>query len=142
MILKAIISLQHLKMMTHELTKLLQKYESVIPCAREILENRKMVYFLDNLLKVYKSMRYGETKAKVNFDIAAKTLDELFFKLDKTWAESIKNEPLGLLYVPKGLQADFLKDNQFFTAEKITDYPSALWMSFSKSDIPQTLLKR
>jgi hypothetical protein len=46
----------------------------------------------------------------VSCDIVAKTLDELFFKLDKTWAESIKNEPPSLLYFPKGLQANFLKD--------------------------------
>ena len=126
-ILKAIMSLKREKMKVHDLTKILRTHEKYIPCAKEILKNPKMIDFLDNLSEWYMRIRYGEADSTVKTDYVIRMLDELFYKLDKSYAENVKAQAQGLLYVPKKLRDDFLLDNQFFTSASITEKKEAVF---------------
>ena len=114
---------------------IVESHRQYIACADEILGSPKMVYFIENLVRAYSLMRYGEAKFHVGGDEAAKTLDELFFMLDMTWADTIKGEQ-GPLYVPKAFQEVFLKDNNSFTSEKITDNMLAI-IGFPVQGLPE-----
>jgi HEPN domain-containing protein len=135
MILKAIIALNYQEKWGHNLKAIVESHAQYISCAKQILENPKMIYFIENLVKAYELARYGEAKYNIETGEAAGTLDELFFMLDKTWAETIKGEQ-GPLYVPEELEKLFLKGNQFFTADKITSNPLGI-IGFPVKDLPE-----
>jgi HEPN domain-containing protein len=135
MILKAIIALNYQEKWGHKLKAIVESHAQYISCAKQILDNPKMVYFIENLVKAYELLRYGEAKCKIDASQAAETLDELFFMLDKTWAETIKGEQ-GPLYVPEELRKLFLSGNRFFTADKITPNILAI-IGFPVKDLPE-----
>lgn len=134
MILKAIIALNYQEKWGHDLKAIVQSHRPYVACADQILANSKMIYFMENLFRAYKLMRYGEAKSTVRGYQAAETLDELFFMLDKTWADTIKGEQ-GPLYVPNRLRESFCKGNRFYTPDKITDNILAI-VGFPVRDLP------
>jgi HEPN domain-containing protein len=124
--LKAIIALHHKKKATHDLKYLLQLSRDYIPFADEILKNPDMVHLLDGLFAGYRMMRYGEAKYSVQSDRIVRLLDELIFKLDKLYAETIKGS-FGSLFVPDSMRETFLRDNHFFMSDMVTSNPLALF---------------
>lgn len=135
MILKAIISLNYQEKWGHNLKAIVESHAQYISRAKQILDNAKMVYFIENLVKAYELVRYGEAKYRIDADQATEALDELFFTLDKTWADTVKGEQ-GPLYVPEEVQKLFLRGNRFFTADKITHNTLAI-IGLPVKDLPE-----
>ncbi len=125
LLIKAIMRLHLEQKKSHDLVGLLNRGKDKFPYFRQILQDKKMVYFLRNLDEAYKSMRYGEAKFDIDAEIVIQLIDELTFNLSKTYLQVVKSTAKTQLYVPSKLEDEVLDKNKFFTRDKITNNPIA-----------------
>jgi HEPN domain-containing protein len=107
----------------HDLIKLMQKSATHSPSMNDILNNDRIKGFLEKLTQGYNPMRYGELSFNVKNDVVIQCLDELASSLDKTYLEKIRAKEETPLFVHDSFREDFLRNNEAFTAEKITNNP-------------------
>ena len=113
MFVKAILHLNHKSKDIHYLPTLLERGKEKVPYFNKLLNDPKLSYFIQNLTLVYTNMRFGESTFSVNEDELIQVLDEVAFKLDKSYREIINREPCPL-YVPDTLKEVFLRGNSYF----------------------------
>lgn len=122
--IKAIFKLGHQQEIGHDLIVLLKKYESKETYFAKLLQDSIFSQFLKELSIAYKLFRYGEAGAESNSGEIIKLLDELAYNLRNIYLRNI-NSPSTKLYMPNNVRLDFLKGNNFFKEENLTNNPLA-----------------
>jgi HEPN domain-containing protein len=129
-LIKSILRLNGKKYGCHDLNKLLDQEKNVIPCFRNILNNDKEAYFLEQLTNIYMSWRYGELSSiNARIEDIIEVLYRLVFKINKVYLSIISkigSSGSQKIYVPHEFRDTFLYKNKFFRPEDITDDMSAL----------------
>jgi HEPN domain-containing protein len=133
MFMKSILNLRNKSEGHHILLRLLRRGRKKFPYFDNLLNDKKKLYFFENLDEIYFSVRFGEGSANVKSPELIQVLDEVVFNLDKTYREEmIKNiivHTAGavrdrtrkcLLYVPGSMKEAFLLRNKYFGEKDIS----------------------
>ena len=141
MYIKAILQLDHESKNTHDLPKLLLLGREKIPYFDKILNDPKLLYFVQQLKDSYFQMRFGEVGFSIKVNELIQVLDEVVFNLDKYYRET--SQPLIVqrvrttlkdgvttssyehhespFYVSTAMKEAFLRDNKYFSEKDISD---------------------
>jgi len=122
--LKAILKLNHEQKYGHNLVSLFEKYQYKESYFLKVIKNVDQMEFLQELSEAYRIFRYGEAGAKSNSSEIIKIIDELSFNLRTIYLKNIKS-PSSKIYIPPDAAMDFLRDNQFFSSNDLTNNPLA-----------------
>jgi HEPN domain-containing protein len=122
--IKAILKLRHEAGRGHDLSRLLQKYETRDPYFSTILKDSHKVEFLTELSDAYLSHRYGETGIALDTEKTIALLDELAFNLRNIYLRNL-NFSSRKIYIPNKLKEEFLSNNTHFTENDLTNHPLA-----------------
>jgi len=118
--IKAIFRLDNNLPFGHNLIKLLDKYKTKDIFFTKVLKESIYSEFLKELSDSYISYRYGKAGSISNPGKIIKILDEIVYNLRNIYIKNIKY-PSNKLYVPNDVKSDFLKDNNFFQKEDLSD---------------------
>jgi HEPN domain-containing protein len=134
MFIKSILNLQNKSEGHHILLRLLRRGRKKFTYFDNLLNDKKIRYFFENLDEIYFSVRFGEGRADVKSPELIQVLDEVAFNLDKTYREEMVTNIIvhsaGAvrdrtrecpLYVPDSMKEAFLLRNKYFSEKDISN---------------------